>query len=143
MESFAAGPKARRGWTGLSVLGLMAAAGLAVGWGGGYLREDRGVKGREYSNPGKWNQPKYATLQDMKAVSDSEVGRLGFGQLLHSYLLKTLWELQGASSLRSGEVKRADPVTYNPMWSDRPTFFSHLLSGLWVPSFVSLPLTKS
>lgn len=54
------------GWKGLSVLGLMAATGVATGLAVSFKN---GRKVRDYSDPQKFLEPKYATLQDMEAVS--------------------------------------------------------------------------
>jgi hypothetical protein len=59
-----------RGWTSLSVLSLMAATGVCATMFASYQAEGKRVKQREYSNPDKWNHPKYANIKDMEAVSD-------------------------------------------------------------------------
>ncbi|KAH7333423.1 FAD-linked oxidase-like protein [Rhexocercosporidium sp. MPI-PUGE-AT-0058] len=65
------GAKSRgvKGWTGFSVLALMASsavgAGLIVGW----KSEGRTDRERAYSNAGKFVRPAYANLSDMESVS--------------------------------------------------------------------------
>ncbi|KAL2065405.1 hypothetical protein VTL71DRAFT_3075 [Oculimacula yallundae] len=60
--------KASKGWTGFSVLALMAAsavgAGVLVGWKG----EGRKDREREYSNATKFVRPAYANLNDMESA---------------------------------------------------------------------------
>jgi hypothetical protein len=60
--------KGRR-WTSLSVLSLVVATGVCATAFARYQAEGKRVKQSEYSNPDKWNQPKYASIKDMEAVS--------------------------------------------------------------------------
>jgi hypothetical protein len=62
-----------RGWTSLSVLSLMIATGVCTTAFARYQAEGTRVKQKEYSNPDKWNQPKYASIKDMEAVSDPDL----------------------------------------------------------------------
>lgn len=59
--------KGRR-WTSLSVLSLMIATGVCATAFARYQADGQRVKQREYSNPDKWNQPKYASINDMEAA---------------------------------------------------------------------------
>jgi hypothetical protein len=38
-----------------------------------YEAESKRVKQREYSNPDKWNRPKYASIKDMEAVRNPDL----------------------------------------------------------------------
>jgi hypothetical protein len=72
LEGSLAKGKGRR-WTSLSVLSLMIATGVCATAFARYQAEGKRVKQWEYSNPDKWNQPKYASIQDMEAVSDPDL----------------------------------------------------------------------
>jgi hypothetical protein len=69
LEGGLAKGKERR-WTSLSVLSLMIATGVGATAFARYQAEGKRVKQKWYSNPDKWNQPKYASIKDMEAVSD-------------------------------------------------------------------------
>jgi hypothetical protein len=75
-----------RRWTSLSVLSLMIATGVCATTFARYQAEGKRVKQREYSNPDKWNQPRYASIKDMETVSnadfDTEFTLLDSGTLL-------------------------------------------------------------
>lgn len=57
----------------MSVLSLMIATGVCATAFARYQAEGKRVKQREYSNPDKWNHPKYASIKDMEAVSDRDL----------------------------------------------------------------------
>jgi hypothetical protein len=64
----------------------MIATGVCATTFARYQAEGKRVKQREYSNPDKWNQPRYASIKDMETVSnadfDTEFTLLDSGTLL-------------------------------------------------------------
>jgi len=61
----------RRGWSTWKVVTIAAATGVLAHVLARSDAEIRRVKEREYSSPGKFSGPKYASLVDMEAVSHS------------------------------------------------------------------------
>jgi hypothetical protein len=74
-----------RGWTSLSVLSLVATTGVCATAFASYQADSKRVRLREYSSPEKWNQPKYATIKDMEAVSGLDL-KTAFKFLHHEML---------------------------------------------------------
>lgn len=80
-----------KGWTGFSVLALMAAsavgAGLIVGW----KSEGRKDREREYSNAAKFVRPAYANLSDMESVSFKSHCCIAISKCFESLCLDQGW----------------------------------------------------
>ena len=68
-EKVSASKAAGQGWTTLRVLGVMAVTAIAAGTFATKQARFLEVKGRDYSSPTKFHEPKYATIREMEAVS--------------------------------------------------------------------------
>lgn len=63
------GVKGKSGWTGFSVLALMGISAVGAGAFARWQGEKNSGKVKDYSSPEKFVQPRYASIQDMEAVS--------------------------------------------------------------------------
>ena len=60
---------AGKGWTTLRVLGVVVVTAIAAGSFATKQAKFLELKERDYSSPTKFHEPKYATIQEMEAVS--------------------------------------------------------------------------
>jgi hypothetical protein len=99
--------RSKGGWATWKVFGLAAVTGILAHVLATNAAKERTLKDREYSNPGKFVEPKYASVQEMEAVSLLSLPKPLF---IQEHELK-VQPRQSRKSAKQQETKTPSPST--------------------------------